>query len=238
MVSSEGNSNPPPVESSSTSGEHKFTFQGESKRIIEKTRAEIFKLHVNGEKTPTSFDVKQAAAEVNEATTRMVVSVDQITDVLLLILGKFDTTIRRINAGAILAIMVGVAVLSVIVKVDSITEKMEHETKASEEVRKKLESALLSLHEVKKSQKKTEVSVEEVKQQTSSKSEIKIVPDEDRPGRAKVVISSERSSKSEKPVTQPSSPTPVSKISKSELEKSKDVSIEIPIDLPKAKVLE
>lgn len=210
----------------------------ESRKIVEKTKADVFKLHINEDKTPISIDVKEAAAEVNEATTKLVDSVDQITDVLLLILSKFDTTIRRINAGAILAILIGFAIFSAIIKIDNIAEKMEGATKASEETRKKLEKALVSLQEVEKSQRKTEVSVEEVKQQTLLESGIKIVPDKSRPGKAKVVISSkEISGSSLVPMALMSeSPMKAGMIRKSASSKPEQVSIEIPIDLPKARV--
>lgn len=176
-MSSEGQrSNPPQDKLSATLTEARST---STPRLYEKAKAEVDS-HMQGE----------TAQEVTAATERFVTGVDVITETLILILGKFKMIIWRTNLGMAFGASVLLVCAYLTIKVDVTSRIQEANEKKFSELTAQFNETIKRLDKLQKSAEKTEKKVAEVQKSADEKASIEIVPNEKKPGEAKVVIRS------------------------------------------------
>jgi len=161
------------------------------------------------ESMASSSDVE----DLKESTGAFVAGVDQITDVLLLILGKFDKALFRIQAVTVLSVLAFLGIMYVSFRVQVLSYQQDADQKELEALRNRLEK---KIDRVEKGQK-------EAADKTPT---IRIVGDED--GNAKVVIEPSESAKA-------AAPPPPSTTARYTAPAPKATRVEIPLDLPNAK---
>lgn len=221
-----------PVSSSksptSISGEHKLNLtlsSFENKKTVERVTMEFDAQRTKDVKVTEHLDPEAAKQELEEASLRLVESVDKITDVLLLILGKFDGTIRRVNVGTFIALLAFSSMIYTIYKVERLVGEINDMKIQYLVLFEKIKESSEKIDKVQDTAKKTEEKVE--LGNLNQDGDIHIVPDlsGSKPG-AKIVITSKKDRP--RPIASagsPPNPPPI----------GSTYTIEVPIDLSKVK---
>lgn len=216
----------------SISGEHKLNLtlsSSENKKTVERITMEVDaqRKDVKISESPEHLDPEAAKQELEEASLRLVDSVDKITDVLLLILGKFDGTIKRVNIGTFIALLAFSSMIYTIYKVEKLVGEINNMKIQYTVLFEKIKESSEKIDKVQDTAKKTEEKVELGNQNQDG--DIHIVQDLSgaKPS-AKIVITSKKDRS--KPVASAGSP-PSPEPSAS----SSTFTIEVPIDFSKVK---
>jgi hypothetical protein len=130
----------------------------------------------------------KASQEVTEATTKFLDGVDVITETLILILGKFKMIIWRTTLGMGFGFLVLLTCLLVARQTHQTSLAQEASARKVSELTMKFEEALRRLDKIQQSASSTEQKVDAARQTAEAKPSIEIVPNQDKPGEAKVVI--------------------------------------------------
>lgn len=149
--------------------------------------------------TLADVKIKDAEQEVTAATVKFTEGVGVITEALLLILQRFRGIVWRTNAGMLFGAAVLLTSLVVMTQTMDTARSQEENNRKLADLAVKLEDAARRLDKIQRSTATTEIKMEAVRLQSDQKPNIEIVPDQARPGNAKVVIKAHAASSSTLP---------------------------------------
>lgn len=211
--------------SSHSSGEHRLYLTAaledpENAKILEEAKREI-----GSERPPPDLD--SLAKEVDDASTTLTESVDQIVGVLLLVLGKQTKIVtaqeKTLRASRVSLIWIRVATVVsafAFVALGVLLYRVDQTARSLNETQRGLTSTVEALNKTIEALERTDEKVEAVKKQTEEAPRVEIVPDEEDPESGSAVV------RITPPKKQDQKPTP-----------EPSATVEIPIDLKGAKVL-
>lgn len=158
-----------------------------------------------------SVDLDEAADDLGEAAGVFAAGVDTITSALLVILGKFDESLkkgerilRQQKSMTFLLLLLFLGLAFLLYRVENVIDKLAESQDRVVMVSSQVGAAVTELRDLSKAQQKTDAKVDEVKAESEKKPDIEIVSDNK--GGAKVVITPKTASKTVSDIRPPKTP--------------------------------